>query len=65
MAMSYRHVSVLLPKPPHNQSSLFIVNNKPIQYLSTGNKHYKKKKKKITTPPLDSTGNEHPVTTSR
>ena len=28
MAMSYRRVSVLLPEPPHNQNSSFIMENK-------------------------------------
>ena len=43
MAMSYRHVSVLLPKPPHNQGRLFIVNTYKCNTHLLVNKRYKEK----------------------
>ena len=42
MAMSYRRVSVLLPVPPHNQNSAFIIENTNME--SGNNKQIKKRR---------------------
>ena len=52
MAISYRRVSVLLPVPPYNQNSAFILEKnhvkkkKYVKNLELINNDFKKKKKK-------------------
>ena len=47
MAMSYHRVSVLLPEPPHNQNSAFILEKNHVKKIckKTGNNKQRFKKK--------------------